>query len=187
MIVGMPRPHRMMGDLDPNAILPPSRDELGTETDDLLSRIAQTGQDYFNSDQNDVTQDLLGRWDAFVSDTQSWDAGPRIITHLLATTWRDELLARQQKYNGFRNEYIAAGVAVTSPAFTFTAAAPSTLDKLFNKAGSAADTALAPLKAVGNTLETVAIVGGIAVLGFIFYLTYETGKTARSVGAELLK
>jgi hypothetical protein len=187
VIVGIPRPRRMMGDLDPNAILPPSRDELGTETDDLLARIAQTGADYFGSDQNDVTQDLLGRWNAFVSDTQSWDAGPRIITHLLATTWRDELLARQQKYNGLRNEFIAAGVAVTSPAFTFTAAAPSTLDKLFNKAGDAAGTALAPLKAVGNTLETVAIVGGVAALAFIFYLTYETGKTARHVGAELLR
>lgn len=187
MIVGIPRPRRMMGDLDPNAILPPSRDELGYETDQLLARIVQLGQDYFNSDQNDVTQDLLGRWDAFVSEVQNWDAGPRIITHLLATTWRDDLLDRQQKFNGLRGEFVAAGVSTSAPAFTFSPAAPTTLDKVFNKASAAAGDVLAPIKAVGSTLETVAIVGGIGLLGFIFYLTYETGKTARHVGAELLK
>jgi len=186
VIVGIPRPYGM-NDLDPNQILSPSRDQLGDETDMLLARIAQTGHDYFNSEINDVTQDLLARWDAFVGSVNDWDAGPRILTHLLGTTWRDELIDRQQRYNGFRNEFIQAGVAVTAPAFTFAAAPPSTLDKLGSKLGDAASTALAPLKAVGSTLETVAIVGGVVAAAFLFYLTFETGKTARHVGAELLR
>jgi hypothetical protein len=187
LIVGMPKRRFGMNDLDPNQILSPSRDQLGQETDMLLARIAQTGHDYFASDVNDVTQDLLGRWDAFVSEVTNWDAGPRIITHLLGTTWRDETIAYQQKYNGFRNEFINAGVGVTSPAFTFTAAAPTTLDKLINQAGGAADKVLAPLKAGLGTIETVAIVGSVVAAAWIFYLTFETGRTARHVGAELLK
>lgn len=199
MIVGMKQPVRLgrralpnyaaiaMGDLDPNAILSPSRDVLRTETDELLSRLTRLAQDWFNSDANTVSQDLLSRWDAFVNDTKSWDSGPDFIAHVLGTTWRDDLIDRETKFNGFLQEFRGAGVATTTPAFTFSAGAPSTLDKLFNAAGNAADKATKPLQNALSTIETVAIVGGLAAVGFIFYLTFETGRTARAIAPRMLR
>lgn len=175
------------GDLDPNAVLAPSRDELSNETDLLLQRIAQLGQDWFNSDDNVVSQDLLTRWDTFVSQVKAWDSGPRFLTHIVNFTWRDELLAYQNQFNSLRAEFGAGGVPLTTPPFTFTPPAPSTLDKALNAAGNAAKNATKPLTDAFTTLEYVGIGLGVAAVGFIFYLTYETGKTARAIGPSVLR
>lgn len=190
MIIGVQRP-RAMGDLDPNQIVSPSRDQLGEETDALLSRTAQLGHDYFNSDSNSVSQDLLARWRAFVYEVNSWDAGPRFLTHLLGTTWRDELIAYQQRFNEFFASFQAAGVSPSVPAFTFNAAPPSTLDKLADKAVDAAAAAAKhvtdPLAKGITALEYVGIGLGVTAVAFIFYLTFETGKTARAIGPRVLR
>lgn len=187
MIVSL-RSMPSMGDLDPNAILAPDRDTLGNETDQLLARIQQLGQDWFNADDNSgVSADLLARWNAFVANVTSWDAGPRILAHIINSTWRDELLAYQVAFNGFLAEFRSAGISSSTTAFTFTPAAPSTLDKLADAAGNAANKALDPLKKGLDTIETVAIVGGVVLLGAFLYLTFETGRTVRSVGPELAR
>lgn len=202
MIVGVTRHGRAlygMGDLDPMGIISPSRDQLDAETDALLARISQLGAD-FNSDEsypNSVTQELLGRWNAFVNAVNSWDSGPRFLAHVLGTTWRDELIAYQQKFNSFVQEFRDSAVAVTTPVFTFNPP-PSTVDKLIDAGGNAvnkigdaagkvADKALKPVSDAISTIETVAIVGGLAAVGFIFYLTFETGRTARSIAPRLLR
>ncbi len=186
MIIGVPRP-RVMGDLDPNQILSPSRDQLGQETDELLARTAQLGQDWFNSDGNNVSQNQLASWRAFVAAVKSWDAGPRFITHLLGTTWRDELVAYQQQFNDFRAQFLAAGVQPTIAPFTFNPGPPGIVDKLENKLGTAADKVLDPLKKGFTTLEYVGVGLGVTAIAFIFYLTYETGRTARAIGPRVLR
>lgn len=184
--LGRPLGHGM-GDLDPNAILPPSRDILSQQTDLLLSNIKQLAQDWFNTPDNSVTQTQLSSWDAFVAEVNSWDYWPRAISHLVDTTWRDELIGYQTQFNQFLSQWQEAGVPTSVPAFTFTPAAPSTLDKLGTAASNAANNALAPVKKGLQTIEYVGIGLGVAAVAFIFYLTYEGGKTARHIGAEFLK
>lgn len=191
MIVGLKPQHvsalRGMGDLDPSAILPPSRDELSNETDLLLGHIQQLGADYFNADDNSgVSQTLLSSWNTFVSQVNSWDAGPRFLAHIIDTTWRDELIGYQQQFNTFLQQFQGAGISTSVAPFTFNVA-PSTASKVVDALGNAANKVTKPLTTALSTIETVAIVGGLLGVGFLFYLTWETGRTARHVGAELLK
>lgn len=185
MIVALAR-RRGMADLDPSAILPPSRDELSNETDLLLGHIQQLGQDFFNSDTNSVDQALLSSWNTFVSQVNSWDAGPRVLAHVVDITWRDQLLGYQQQFNGFLQSFAAAGVSTSVAPFTFNAP-PSTLSKIATAAEDAAKAGAKPLLDTLSTLEKAAIVGGVALLGFAVYLTYEAGRTVRHVGGDLLR
>lgn len=184
MIVRLPALGYSMGDLDPGAILAPGRDELARETLQLRDRIDQLGRDWFNSDGNTVSQNLLSRWDAFVDEIKTWDSGPDFLTHVWNTTWRDELLDYQKKFNGFVAEFQQAGVGTGAPVFTFNPGPPSTIDKILNKAGDAAAAATKPISDAITTLEIVAGAIGVAAVGYIFYLTYETGRTARSIGPK---
>lgn len=168
-----------MGDLDPNAILPPSRDTLDFETDKLVSAIKQLGSDWFNSDDNVADQTTLTAWNNYVSEVNRWDWSPRALSHMLGTTWRDELLAYQVKFNQFLSSFQAANVATSVPAFTFTAAAPSTIDKLVGKVTD-------PIASTASTIKYVAIGGAALAAAWIFYLTFETGRTARALGPVAL-
>lgn len=175
-----------LGDLDPNAIASPSRDLLESETKKLHDQIAQLARDWNDSDGNSVSQSQLTRWRSFTGDVSSWDWGPAWIAHLIGTTWRDELLAFQKTFNGFVDEWHAAGVNVTVPGFTFTAAPPSTAEKLID-AGTKPfrDAAKAAADTAGAIKWTAIGLGGVAV-AYIFYLTFETGRTARSIGPRVV-
>jgi hypothetical protein len=184
VIVGFQTRARSMGDLDPNAILWPSRDELDLQTQLLAQRIKQLAADWFNSDANTVSQDLLTRWDSFVQAVKAWDWGPAFLAHLIDARWRDELLAYQKQFNGLRDEFVGAGVQTGAAAFTFTPAAPSTLDKLGDAAANAVKTAAQPALDLLKVVEYSAI--GLGVLGVIwlFYTTGVAGKAATALGGS---
>lgn len=164
------------GDLDQNAILWPSRDALGAETDKLAARIVQLGKDLFNSDN--VSQEQLTRWNSFVADFKAWNWGPAFLAHVWDSTWRDDLLTYELRFNDFVTEFHPVA-PVTTPAFTFTEAPPSTLEKLANAATK-------PLADTASTIKWAVLgVGGLAA-AYIFYLTFETGRTARAIGPRVV-
>jgi hypothetical protein len=163
-----------LGDLDPNAIMWPSRGELDNETQKLQAAVKQLGQDWFNSDGNSVSQTELTAWNSFVSDVQTWDWGPSWLAHLIDATWRDDLLTFENRFNTFLDAFRSSGVSTTVPAFTFAAAPPSTLEKLANAATK-------PLADTANTIKWVGIGIGAVVIGYVFFLTFQTGKTARAL------
>lgn len=166
-------PFGALGDLDPNAVLWPSRDILANETAKLQAATKQLASDWFANGAN-VTQEQLTRWNSFVSDLKAWDWGPAFLAHIIDATWRDELLTFQSRFNSFADEFRQASVSVTVPDFTFTAAPPSTLDKL-------ADKATKPLADAANTFKWLGIGAGVVIIGYVFFLTHETSRVGRAL------
>lgn len=169
-----------MGDLDPNAVLWPSRDILANETAKLQAATKQLASDWFNGGGANVTQEQLGRWNSFVSDLKAWDWGPAILAHIIDATWRDELLVFQNRFNEFADEFRAAGVATSAPDFTFTAAPPGTLEKLANVATK-------PFADAANTFKWVGIGVGVVAVGYLFFLTRQAGGIAKAIAPGLVR
>ncbi len=169
-----------MGDIDPNAVLWPSRNVLAAETQKLQDRTKQLASDWFNGGGGSVSQGQLGRWNSYVTDLKAWDWGPDWLAHVIDATWRDELLVFQNRFNGFLSEWQNAGVYTTAPAFTFEAAPPSTLEKL-------ADKATKPLADTANIVKWVTIAGGAAVVGLLFFATQQAGGIGRALAPVIAR
>lgn len=163
-----------MGDLDPNAILSPSRDTLQAETDRLGAAIKQLSADWLNSYGNNVSQTQLQAYRNFVSDFNSWNWGPAIVAHIIGTSWRDDLLVYQSKFNDFANQWRAAGVSTSVPDFNFKEAPPGTLERLANKA-------TAPIADAASVLKWGVLGVAGTIVGYVFFLTWQTGKVGRAI------